>query len=325
VSKQHAKNNLIKLLTDDINNPGEDKHNDMVSLELLIPYANHPFKLYEGDRLADMVRSIKEMGVLLPIIVRPVDSGDGRYEILSGHNRVNAAKEAGLTEVPAIIKPDLSDEDAKLIVTETNLVQRSFTDLSYSEKAVALKHHMEAISSQGKRNDIIDEINTLLNAGITEETSTSYQIDTKLRSNAKTGGQYGLSSASVARHIRISYLIAPLQERVDNDEIGFIPAVSISYLAAGEQEKLNKILEGSAYKIDMKKAGLLRGCSENKKLTDDVIIQILSGEFNKKPKTKTPPPLKIKYKIYSKYFGEAVKLSEMEEIIDKALEEYFAK
>jgi ParB family chromosome partitioning protein len=129
VSKQQVKNDLIKLLTDDINNPTDDKENDMLSVDLLIAYPNHPFKLYEGDRLADMVRSIKEMGILLPIIVRPAGSDNEQYEILSGHNRVNAAKEAGLTEIPAIIKHDLSDNEANLIVTEKNLMQRSFADL----------------------------------------------------------------------------------------------------------------------------------------------------------------------------------------------------
>ena len=94
------------------------KTTEILAVSKLIPYSNHPFKLYEDERLDDMVRSIRELGVLQPIIVRPLDNGD--YEILSGHNRVNAAKLAELTEVPMIIKTGLSDEDAKLIVTETN-------------------------------------------------------------------------------------------------------------------------------------------------------------------------------------------------------------
>lgn len=135
-----GKNNLIGMLTADSNSPN-DTERDTLEIDSLVPYSNHPFKVYEGERLADMVRSIKEMGVLLPIIVRPLE--DDTYEILSGHNRVNAAKLAELSEVPVIIKTGLNDDDAKLIVTETNLIQRSFSDLSHSERAIALKSHMD--------------------------------------------------------------------------------------------------------------------------------------------------------------------------------------
>ena len=107
-----------------------------IEITKLSPFANHPFKLYEGERLNDMVTSIKELGVILPVVVRPKDNDN--YEILSGHNRVNAAKIAGLEKVPTVIKEGLSDEEANLIVTETNLLQRSFADLSYSESRVQL-------------------------------------------------------------------------------------------------------------------------------------------------------------------------------------------
>jgi len=127
-----------------------------INIEKLIPFANHPFKLYEGQRFIDMVESIRANGVLSPIIVRPTN-GDN-YEILSGHNRVNAAREAGLTEVPAIVKNDLTDEEALFIVTETNLVQRSFADMKHSERAAALSALYTAMKKQGYRSDLIDEI-----------------------------------------------------------------------------------------------------------------------------------------------------------------------
>lgn len=299
------------------------QHDNMIKIDSLIPYANHPFKLYEGDRFSDMVRSIKEVGILLPIIVRPVDSNDEQYEILSGHNRVNAAKEAGLNEVPAIIKNGLTDSEAKLIVTETNLVQRSFADLTHSEKAVALKHHMDAISKQGKRTDLINEINELLSDNKTNENSTSGQIGPKLESREKAAEKYGLAPRNVSRYIRLCELNNSLLNKVDNDIISFISAVSISYLSPNEQIELNRILDENKYKIDIKKVEMLREHSENKKLTAEKIEQILKGEFNKRPKTASPAPLKIKYKIYSKYFDSSMKQSEMESIIDKALESYF--
>jgi ParB family chromosome partitioning protein len=276
-----------------------------------------------------MVRSVKELGVIVPVIVRPIDENEseGTYEILSGHNRVNAAKLAGLVKVPVVIKTDLTDEEAALIVTETNLVQRSFADLSHSERAIALKCHMDALKDsnggQGKRTDLFNEIERLSNPDEIKENGTSYLLDTKLRSNEKTGAQYGLSSASVARYIRVSYLAKSLQQRMDNDEIGLYPAVSLSYLLPDEQTELDKLLTESAYNVDMKKAESLREFSEGKKLTNEKMIQILTGELNKKPKPKPAPPLRIKAKIYQKYFNGDTPQSEMEAVVDQALAEYF--
>jgi len=312
------------------NSQGKDsiapEYDNMIAIELLIPFANHPFKLYEGDRLSDMIRSIKEMGILLPIIVRPIDSENKQYEILSGHNRVNAAKAAGLNEVPAIIKRGLSDDEARLIVTESNLIQRSFADLLHSEKAVALKTHMDAIKQQGRRTDLIDEINNLLNADIIGENDTLGKLCPNLNSREITSDRYGLSPRSISNYIRLCKLNSALLNRVDNETIAFIPAISISYLSPDEQTELNIILDKNNYKVDIKKAEMLRSYSENKKLTSDKIAQILSGELNKKPKTtKSPAVFKLKYKIYSKYFDETVNHEEAESIIDKALEKYFEK
>ena len=289
----------------------------------LVPFTDHPFKIYTGERLDDMVRSIKELGVIVPVIVRPIDGNEGTYEILSGHNRVNAAKLAGLTKVPVHIKTGLSDEDAKLIVTETNLMQRSFADLSHSERAIALKCHMDAIKSQGKRNDLLDEIQRLSNPCEIKENDTSAQVVPKLDAREKTAEKYGLNRMDVTRYLRLTFLIKFLLDRVDADEIAFIPAVWLSYLPPDEQDKLNSLLDESAYKVDMKKAESLREFSESKKLTDERMKQILSGELNKKPKPKNAPPLKIKAKIYQKYFDGNTTQGEMETIIDQALAEYF--
>jgi len=114
-----------------------------------------------------------------------------------------------------------------------------------------------------------------------------------------------------------------LQDRVDNDEIGLYPAVSLSYLTSDEQVELNEILETGLYKIDMKKAEILRGLSTEKKLTEEKMTAVLSGEYGRKPKFKNPPPLRIRHTVYSKHFTENSTPKEMEEIIDIALTEYF--
>jgi len=303
----------------------EKGENSALSLNIsdLVPFADHPFKLYEGSRLDDMVRSITEMGVIVPVIVRPLGEEEGSYEILSGHNRVNAAKIAGLTEVPTVIKTGLTDDEAALIVTETNLVQRSFADLSHSQRAVALKRHMDAISKQGKRTDLIDEIERLSNPHEIKENGTSDQLGRKLESREITAEKYGLSTTNVSRYVRLSHLTQPILNRVDSDEIAFIPAVSLSYLSPDEQTELDRLLGEAAYKVDMKKAESLRELSESKKLTPEKMAQVLSGELNKKPKPKTPPPFKLKAKIYQKYFDGDTPQTEIETVIDQALTEYF--
>lgn len=155
-----------------------------IDISKLVSFENHPFKLYEGERLENMVRSIRELGVIVPVIVRP--KGE-EYEILSGHNRVNAARTAGLLKVPAIIKENLEDEEAMLIVTETNLMQRSFSDMLHSERAAALEQHHKALSSQGKRTDILKEIESLLKADEMKDDETSRQVGEKLTSADETG------------------------------------------------------------------------------------------------------------------------------------------
>jgi len=290
----------------------------------LVPYADHIFDLYEGDRLDDMVRSIKELGVLLPVIVRPFNEDEGTYEILSGHNRVNAAKAAGLTEVPVIIKKGLTDDEAELIVTETNLIQRSFVDLTHSQRAVAIKRHMNAISKQGMRTDLLDEIERLSNPHEINENGTSALIEPKMTAREKTAEKYGLCRANVTRYMRLSHLSKRLLDRIDADEIGIYPAVSLSYLSLDEQDGIDRLLSETAYKVDMKKAKSLREYSEGKKLSNEKMTQILSGELYKKPKPKTAPPLKIKAKIYQKYFDDKYSQTEMEVIIDQALAMYFA-
>lgn len=124
---------------------------EMLDIDTIKPFKHHPFHLYEGDRLDDMVESIKEHGILTPVIVRKMHYG---YEMLAGHNRQNAAKLAGLKEIPAIVKDNLPDDEAYVYVIETNLMQRSFTDLSVSEKAAVLAERYDKVLYQRKRDEI---------------------------------------------------------------------------------------------------------------------------------------------------------------------------
>ncbi|UWG97518.1 MAG: ParB N-terminal domain-containing protein [Candidatus Dehalobacter alkaniphilus] len=286
------------------------------------PYPNHPFRLYSGERLDDMVASISNYGILTPMIARTKDNG--RYEMLAGHNRMNAGTLAGLDEGEFIIKENLSDEEAWMYVIETNVMQRSFADMLPSEKAAVLTLRHSKMFSQGKRNDIIAELKMLENPQYIKGKSTSPLIGEKLHSDVQLGIEYGLSKNSVSRLLRIDKLNEALKGRVDTSEIGVYPAVALSYLAEAEQQEIEKVLSENEFKVDMKKAEMLRSYSESSILNEKTAYQILSGEINKKPKSTTPPPVKIKHKVYSKYFPADTKASEIERIVDEALEWYFS-
>ena len=293
-----------------------------MDFSIMESFPNHRFKLYEGQQLEDMVESIRQFGILLPIILWHTE--DGRYIILSGHNRKNAAQLAGLTRGPVIIRENLTHEDAVLIVTETNLRQRSFSDMSHSERAYCLAPHYEAMKCQGKRNDLLAEIEILLNPHSTEDSETCSQVENKSKSLTKVGAEYGLSKDKVARYIRISNLIDPLISRVDTEEIAFLAAYDLSFVEdTAKQQQIADLMESDSYKVDMKKAELLRSYYETGKLTDTAVVQILSGEKTRKPKSSKPQPVKIKPAVISKYFTPQQTQKEIEETIDKALALYF--
>lgn len=307
-----------------------------IPLEKLIPFEAHPFKLYQGERLQGLVDSIKELGVILPVVVRPIR--DGNYEILSGHNRVNAARMAGLDTVPIIIKEGLSEEEANLIVTETNLLQRSFSDLSHSERAIALKRHYDIVKEQGKKLqlkkiqspelkrklDFINGIEMLSKAPSLVGSEVLSQVATKkTRPTEKVGQQYALSKDTVARYLRLQELIPAILQRVDNEELAFIPAVTISFLKKTEQEDLERVLCQKKNNINMAKAIQLRTHSESCGLDTEKIEAILSGEINKKSKPNKPAGVKIKAKIISRFFKPEQKALEIQGVIEKALEMYF--
>lgn len=286
------------------------------------PYPNHPFRLYSGERLDDMVASISNYGILTPMIVRLKDNS--RYEMLAGHNRMNAGTLAGLDEGDFIVKENLTDEEALMYVVETNIMQRSFSDMLPSEKALVLYVRYSKMFSQGKRNDIIEELKMLENPQYIKQNQTCGHDVHKSKSRDKLGSEYKLDGRSIARYLRVYELIPELKNRLDDAEIILEMAVQLSYLKKTEQQDVEKVLAENEFKVDKNRAALLRSYSEGNKLNEKTAYQILSGEVSKKPKSATPPPVKIKHKIYSKYFPADTKANEIERIVDEALEMYFS-
>lgn len=299
--------------------PSARRYQDVINLDSLVPFAQHPFRLYEGERLDDMVESIKANGVLVPIIAR--EKGD-TFEILSGHNRANAASLAGLNDIPAILLKDVSDKEAWVYVIETNLIQRSFADMSHSEKAAVIAMQNDKMFSQGKRNDIVKALKMIENPNEINDSGTSSQVGTKLRTDEKIGEVYSLSRNTIARYLRIDQLIPVLKSLLDSGSLSFIPAVTISFLKEKEQRELAKSMELNGFSVDMKKADILRQFSEDEKLDDERIYLILNGELGRKPKPNRTPVVKVNKAVYAKYFQPSQSAKEVQETVEKALELY---
>ena len=303
-------------------NPVQDTSvavNGIVSIpvEEIHPFHDHPFRLYEGDRLEDMVQSIREYGVLNPVIVRKAARG---YEMLAGHNRTNAAKIAGLTEVPAIVKTDLSDEDAYVYVIETNLLQRSFAELFPSEKAAVLVARYEKISSQGKRNDIRQEIEALEetcghDVHKSRQRTCGHDVHKSQKSRDGLGEEYGMTGRNIARYMRLDRLIPEFKDAVDKGMLAMVAAVDLSYLNV----KMQKVAEADGKKLKPKQAVELRRMG--KEITKEGIESVLAGKEQKKPQNVS---VKLPMELYEKYFAQ-MDAGAVQEIMEKALEEYFGK
>ncbi len=287
-----------------------------ISCDMLVPYHNHMFTLYEGERLEDMVQSIQNNGVLTPIIVQPIE--DGNYEILIGHNRWNASKIAGLSAVPAIIKQGLSDEEAEMYVIESNVMQRGFGNLKLSEQAAVVAMRHDKMFSQGKRNDIIRELQMIDNPQMFKELPEEELAEKKSRD--KVGDEYGLSGKTISRLLRINKLIDELKDFVDNGMIAFLAGVQLSYLSKSTQETVALLTE--KYKVDIKKAEQLReSADENGDLPDAETEEILSGKSAESQQPK-PKSVKISQEMFTRYFPKGTKPEEITETVEKALEAY---
>lgn len=285
------------------------------------PLPNHKFKLYTGQRLLDMVESIREFGILEPLIVW---AHDGKNTILSGHNRQNAASIAGVTKGPVIMKENLTYDEAVLIATETNLRQRSFDDLSPSEKAYCLKQHYDAIKGQGKRNDLIKEIEELVNPHETGEKVTSLENPKKSDAGAAVSEEYGLSKDRIARYLRIATLITPLLDCLDAKTLGFEAAYDISFVKEEMQSVIADLIINDSCHIDIRKSSLIHDYVRKGKLTEELLRQIITGEKRKCSKSSSPHPIKIKETVINRFFDREQSRKEIEDTIVKALEFYFA-
>lgn len=295
--KSAAKN--IQLASyDDLFKTDEERQADTqeriqnLPLDKLEPFPNHPFKVIDDDKMLETVESIKERGVLVPILVRP--KNDGNFEIVSGHRRHHASQLAGLTEIPAIVR-EMDDDTAILLMVDSNL-QRE--ELLPSEKAFAYKMKSDAMKRQGQRTDL-----------------TSAQIGPKLTTEI-IGEAGGDSRNQVKRYIRLTYLVPDLLDRVDNKTMAFNAAVEVSYLTEPEQLMLCDAIEREECTPNLSQAKRLKQYSQDGKLDENVMDAIMTEE---KP---IEDKLVLKGDMLAKYFPRTYTPSQKQKIIVKLLEDW---
>ncbi len=260
-----------------------------INIDLLIPFENHPFKKRNGVENEELKESVKENGLLQPIIVRPFSAGT--YEIISGHRRVEVCKELGIQTIPAIVR-DMTKDEAIIAMVDSNL-QREH--LLPSEKAFAYKMKLEAIKHQGK--------------------ATSRQVVGKLESADKISESE--SGRQVQRYIRLTHLIPELLKLVDEERIAFTPAVELSYLPDNEQKILAEEIEYTDATPSLSQAQRLRKFSEQGRLSIDTIFAVLSEE---KPNQKEQ--VKFKTEDIRKYFPKSYTSLDMQKTIITLLEKW---
>ena len=259
----------------------------------LYPFPDNPFHVAEDETLSELAESIKEFGIVTPIITRPKEDGDG-YEVIAGQRRVRASELAGINTVPAFVLP--LDRDRAIITLVDSNLQRE--NILPSERAFAYKMKSEAMKRQGFRTDL-----------------TSSQVVTKLRTDDKVAQGFGVGRMTVQRFIRLTELIPPILQMVDEGKIALTPAVELSFLKKDEQENLFATMESEEATPSLSPAQRMNQLSQRGRLDMDTIFAIMTEEKGNQKET-----LKINTSKLKKYFPKNTTPKQMEETIIKLLE-----
>ena len=259
----------------------------------LYPFPDNPFHVAEDETLSELAESIKEFGIVTPIITRPKEDGNG-YEVIAGQRRVRASELAGINTIPAFVLP--LDRDRAIITLVDSNLQRE--NILPSERAFAYKMKSEAMKRQGFRTDL-----------------TSSQVVTKLRTDDKVAQGFGVGRMTVQRFIRLTELIPPILRMVDEGKIALTPAVELSFLKKDEQENLFATMESEEATPSLSQAQRMKQLSQSGRLDMDTIFAIMTEEKGNQKET-----LKINTSKLKKYFPKNTTPKQMEETIIKLLE-----
>ena len=263
----------------------------------LFPFKNHPFKVLDDDSMSDTVESVKQYGVLSPLIARPRPKGG--YEIISGHRRQHAAALAGLETLPVIVR-QMDDDAAIILMVDSNLQREHILP---SERAFAYKMKLDAIKNQGTRSDL-----------------TSTQVVSKLRSNEKLGAENNQSRETVRRFIRLTNLIPELLDMVDNKTVSFNPAVELSYLSPEQQQEVIRAMDDTQNFPSVSQAKRIKKLAQDGTFTTETVVAIMGEEKKSELDTVT-----IKNDTLRKYFPRSYTPKQMEDTIIKLLEQWQKK
>lgn len=266
-----------------------------IDITSLTPFEDHPFKLRDGEELEELMTSIKKNKIIEPLIVRPFSSA-GKYEVISGHRRLDALKRLGIKEVPVIIR-DLSDEEAVMMMVDSNLKRENILP---SEKAYAYKMKLDVLKRQGSRTDL-----------------TFSQRGERLRNNDYLATQLGIGKETLHRYIRLTYLIPELLKMVDDGNISLTPAVELSYLKENEQLMVYDEISYLDATPSLSQAQRLKTLSKDEMLTKDAVFTILSETKGNQKEVLKLPVDKIKA-----YRPKASTYKELEDFIIKACAYY---
>lgn len=259
----------------------------------LYPFPDNPFHVVEDETLSELAESIKEFGIVTPIITRPKEDGNG-YEVIAGQRRVRASELAGINTIPAFVLP--LDRDRAIITLVDSNLQRE--NILPSERAFAYKMKSEAMKRQGFRTDL-----------------TSSQVVTKLRTDDKVAQGFGVGRMTVQRFIRLTELIPPILQMVDEGKIALTPAVELSFLKKDEQENLFATMESEEATPSLSQAQRMKQLSQSGRLDMDTIFAIMTEEKGNQKET-----LKINTSKLKKYFPKNTTPKQMEETIIRLLE-----
>ena len=263
----------------------------------LFPFKNPPFKVLDDDSMSDTVESVKQYGVLSPLIARPRPKGG--YEIISGHRRQHAAELAGLETLPVIVR-QMDDDAAIILMVDSNLQREHILP---SERAFAYKMKLDAIKNQGTRSDL-----------------TSTQVVSKLRSNEKLGAENNQSRETVRRFIRLTNLIPELLDMVDNKTVSFNPAVELSYLSPEQQQEVIRAMDDTQNFPSVSQAKRIKKLAQDGTFTTETVVAIMGEEKKSELDTVT-----IKNDTLRKYFPRSYTPKQMEDTIIKLLEQWQKK
>ena len=271
-----------------------------IDLSLIDDFKEHPFKVVVNDEFVNLEKSIKDNGILNPVIVRKKDNG--RYEMISGHRRKFACNRIGYDKIPCIIK-DLTDDEATIYMVDSNL-QRE--ELLPSEKAFAYKMKYEALKHQGVKTYVPLDQNENSSGPLVQKTSAEL-----------IGEEVGESERQIRRYIRLTYLIPELLDKVDNKIIAFRPAVEISYLKKNEQEELFDFIECNLSTPSLSQSQQLKELSLKGKLTKNIMEDMLSQE-----KPNQIPKIKLDEGRIKRVLPKNIKNDKIEDYIVNSIEYY---